>query len=153
MKCVAFGCVVFFLLTQSCNNKSSDNSKSEPHTKTTGKESPINCYWFASPNDTIILKVVHVGASITGTLVYMLHEKDKSVGTIQGNMRGDLLVANYTFMSEGARSVRQIAFKKVDNFFIEGYGETITVNNSVIFKNIDSLHFDNHFKLNEINCQ
>jgi hypothetical protein len=153
MKFIAFGCLFFFLLTQSCNNESSETSTAESQTKSADEGSPMNCYRFASKNDTIVLKLIHIGNSITGTLVYKLHEKDKNMGTIQGNMRGDVLVADYTFMSEGVKSIRQIAFKKVDSGFIEGYGETTIANDRVIFTNIDSLTFNSQYKLNEINCQ
>ena len=104
----------------------------------------LNCYRYATETDTIILKVIHVGNSITGTLVYSLKEKDKNKGTIQGNMRGDLLVADYTFMSEGIQSTRQVAFKKEGNSFVEGYGD---------FKNLDSLNFNTSMKLVEVECQ
>jgi hypothetical protein len=53
-------------------------------------------------------------------------------------------VADYTFMSEGIQSTRQVAFKKDGNSFIEGYGD---------FKNVDSLNFNTSMKLVEIACQ
>jgi len=136
MKLVLFGCLVFLCLTQSCNNKDSDPSTSESQTKKVKKDASINCYGFLSANDTIILKLVHVGESITGTLVYKLHEKDKNLGTIQGNMRGSVLVADYTFMSEGVKSVREVVFKKVNNSYQEGYGETVTQDDRVVFENM-----------------
>jgi hypothetical protein len=82
-----------------------------------------------------------------------LKEKDKNYGTIQGSMKGNILVANYTFMSEGIQSTREIAFKLENNFFIEGYGDSFTQNDKVYFKSIDSLNFNNSMKLTEIVCQ
>ncbi len=49
-------------------------------------------------------------------------------------MTGELLIADYSYNSEGIQSVRQIAFKKTGKTFIEGYGETETKNGKTIFK-------------------
>jgi len=117
------------------------------------KTSPINCYRYTSKSDTILLKVIHIGEAITGILVYNLEGKDKNKGTIQGRMRGDLLIADYTFMAEGISSIRQIAFKLKDSVFIEGNGETEVHENKIRFKNTDSIKFNDSIKLIEIPCQ
>jgi hypothetical protein len=146
--------LIAVILSGSCNNQEINTEKSSTQTGETKKQSPlINCYQYASNTDTITLKLIHVGEAITGTLVYSLKEKDKNKGTIQGNMRGNLLVADYTFLSEGVQSTRQIAFKLEDNGFTEGYGDVNTQNDKVIFKNLDSLKFNDSMKLIEIACQ
>lgn len=131
-------------LFASCNSQDEKTDKTSSEQAGTNKSSSINCYSYASANDTVYLKVVHTGDSITGTLVYRLKEKDKNQGTIRGNMRGDILIADYAFMSEGIQSTRQVAFKKEANSFVEGYGD---------FKNIDSLKFNSFMKLVEVACQ
>jgi hypothetical protein len=68
-------------------------------------------------------------------------------------MRNDLLLADYTFMSEGIQSTRQVAFKQSGNTFIEGYGESVDENGTMKFKNLDSLNFSSSIKLQEIACQ
>lgn len=82
------------------------------------------------------MKVIHIRNAITGTLVYSLKEKNKE--TIQGNMKGDILVSDYTFMSEVIQSTRQFAIKKEANQFEEGYGD---------FKNLNSLNFYYFYKI------
>ncbi|MEO6454789.1 MAG: hypothetical protein ABIN97_11985 [Ginsengibacter sp.] len=143
----------FLLLFASIASCESDNKNLASQTETPAKPSPANCYRFINSNDTITLKLIHTSKSITGTLVYKLKEKDKNEGTIQGGMKGDLLVADYTFMSEGSISVRQVVFKKQGNYFIEGYGDIETINERLVFKNTDSLEFNNSMRLLEINCQ
>ena len=140
--------VIYFLILSSlltcCNSQNEESDKTSSQQTDTKKISPMNCYSYATANDTINLKVIHVGNSITGTLVYMLKEKDKNKGTIQGHMRGDTLLADYTFMSEGIQSTREVAFKKEGNSFVEGYGN---------FKNLNSLNFNTSMKLVEVACQ
>ena len=141
------------MIASCTNNKSNNTENLASQTEESKKTSPLDCYRYATINDTIILKLIHIGESITGTLVYKLHEKDKNMGTIQGRMRGDILLADYTFMSEGIMSIRQIAFKKEKDFFMEGHGDINTNNERVFFKNPDSLQFNDAIKLTEIDCQ
>ncbi|MCW3115193.1 MAG: hypothetical protein JWR18_3589 [Segetibacter sp.] len=148
-----FSCflLIFFSIV-SCNNNS-DTTKVKKETAEAKPQSVLNCYQYANTKDTITLKLVHIGEAITGTLVYNIYEKDKNKGTIQGKMEGDVLVANYTFMSEGITSVRQVAFKMNGNDFIEGYGETETTGDKVTFRNISSLKFNDTMKLSKTACQ
>ncbi len=41
------------------------------------------------------------GKMATGNLAYNYYQKDKSAGSLQGQMKGDYLFAKYKFMSEG----------------------------------------------------
>ena len=75
--------LMLVVLSASCgNNTGEDNSVSDKGEK----PSPISCYRYANSGDTIILKLIHVGESITGTLVYKMPRKNTSKGTIQGRM-------------------------------------------------------------------
>ena len=67
-------------------------------------------------------------------------------------MQGDLLVANYTFNSEGMSSTREVAFKLLDGSAVEGYGEVDVENNNVRFKDINNLQFNDAFRLIQITC-
>ena len=110
------------------------------------------CYRYINNHDTIILKTINVNGFITGTLVYNLYEKDKNKGTIQGVMKGGILIVNYTFFSEGIKSERQVAFKKDDENFIEGYGNAEDKDGKTVFKNIDSLTFSRSVILKPYDC-
>jgi hypothetical protein len=126
---------------------------SEPVERVQKRDASPTCYQYASPTDTITLKLVPVGEAITGTLVYQLSGKDKNIGTVQGKMNGDILVAKYIFNSEGMSSTREVAFKRTNGNFIEGYGEVNVENNDVRFKDINNLQFNEGFRLVPINCQ
>lgn len=145
--------ILFFsTLLLSCN--SHDNRTVQTESKQSGKQpSSINCYRYTSESDTITLKLIHEESSITGTLVYDLKEKDNNTGTIKGIMRDNVLVADYSFTSEGIQSVRQVAFKLEGNSFIEGYGDIFVKNEKVVFKNLDSLVFSSSIRLPEVTCQ
>jgi len=121
--------------------------------KKAANDSAINCYEYINKADTVILKLIHAGDAITGMLVYKLDGKDSNKGTIQGGMQGNILVANYTFISEGTTSERQVAFKFDNGSFIEGYGESVTEGDKVRFKHIDSLQYTGSIKLAEVACQ
>lgn len=103
--------------------------------------------------DTVTLKTILIGKNITGTLVFNLYEKDINKGTIQGYMKDSLLIADYSFISEGISSVRQVVFKKTADGFKEGLGDIIDINGKIRFKNAASLNFDNSIILHEVDCE
>lgn len=140
-------------LMVSCNSREKETEKSGSENSKAKDSSVTNCYRYTNSKDTVSLQLVQVGKSVTGTLVYDFNEKDKNTGTIQGFIKDHLLVAEYTFMSEGVVSTRQVAFKIEDNSLMEGYGDSFNNNGKVYFKNVDSLNFTNSIKLTEIGCQ
>ncbi|UPZ13780.1 hypothetical protein [Flavobacterium humidisoli] len=90
---------------------------------------------------------------VNGKLSYNLVGKDKNEGTLIGNMKGDTLIADYTFNSEGVSSVREVAFLQKDGTFIEGYGDVVTANNKVSFKDKSKLKFDAKNTLVKVDCK
>ena len=140
------GCIC---LMASCNDQPTKTVSTTPVTKV----GSINCYQYINKKDTVTLKTIVADELITGSLVYNFYEKDKNSGTIRGSMKGDLLIADYSFMSEGVNSVRQVAFKKSEGAFIEGYGEPQESNGRTTFKNIDSLNFNNSVLLSKVDCE
>ena len=149
-----FFILISLTLTISCNSGENESENKDSQAGDSKKQSsPLNCYRWANAGDTILLKLIHVGDAITGTLVYDHKEKDDNKGTIQGSMRGNLFVADYTFQSEGVQSVRQVAFKLEQDSFIEGYGDIHSQNGKMLFKTLDSLKFNESIKLVEIACQ
>ena len=141
----------FFIALALLTSCGSQTDKTE---KTTGKdEIPMQCYQYANQGDTVALKLVHIGDMYTGSLVYLFKEKDRNAGTFQATLRGDILVADYTFTSEGTKSIRQVAFKKVGNTYVEGYGESVDENGVMKFKDITSLNFGSSIVLKEEPCE
>ena len=140
-------------LMVSCNSQEKETEKSGSEISDAKDSSVTNCYRYTNRKDTVSIQLVQVGESVTGTLVYDFNEKDKNTGTIQGLIKDHLLVAEYTFMSEGVVSTRQVAFKMEGNSLIEGHGDSFHSNEKVYFKNLDSLRFSNSIKLSEVGCQ
>lgn len=151
--------VFITILLASCasrENKPAENlqpTKPDTLQHTPGKPSPAKCYQYASVDDTIRLTVIQLDSLITGTLSYRLKEKDKNDGAIQGKMVAGMLIADYTFMSEGVSSVRQVVFRLDGGAFVEGYGPIVTQNGRVYFKDIKSLNYDTNMKLEEYTCR
>lgn len=116
---------------------------------TTAKE----CYEYIKAKDTIKASFTVISKNVTGDLMYKLFQKDKNYGTIAGTVSGDTLYANYTFMSEGVESVRQIVFLRKNKTLVEGYGEITEIKNKIVFKDTKKLDFTKSFVLNEIPCK
>lgn len=106
------------------------------------KSSVTGCYVYTGNGDTIHLELREKNGSVSGKLIYQLDGKDRNTGTILGSMREDVLLADYTFRSEGITSVRQVAFKKKGATFRDGTGEMIEKNGKMWFSNPDKLKFN-----------
>jgi hypothetical protein len=113
------------------------------------------CYSASIKKDTILMNLTIKGNEVTnGKLSYKFYEKDKNEGTLVGELKGDTLIADYTFMSEGVSSVRQVAFLKKGNTYVEGYGDVVDDNKGkVTFKDITQLKFEGKTVLSKVDCK
>jgi len=116
-------------------------------------ENSSNCYLYVNKKDTASIKLQIKGEELTGTLHYNIFEKDQNNGTIAGEMKGDTIIADYTFDSEGLRSVRQVVFLKKEGKLYEGYGEMKEQNGKFTFVNRAKLKFNDHFTFNPVDCK
>ena len=78
---------------------------------------------------------------------------DKNAGTIAGEMRGDTLIANYTFTSQGKQSVREVVFLKKGNKFLEGVGEVTLDGPKTLFADRSKLTFGESVVFSKVACK
>ncbi|MBC7914165.1 MAG: hypothetical protein H7Y07_08580, partial [Pyrinomonadaceae bacterium] len=144
MKKTALYLIVLAISITACNtpNQKSETTDSAENTE---KDSLISgnvsseCYAYKNNKDSVYMHLKDSAGMISGNLSYNFYEKDSNKGTINGQMKGDTLVADYTFMSEGVVSVRQVAFLKKGTDFVEGYADVEEKNGKMVFKSLDSL--------------
>lgn len=157
MRILTFSSVLLCVVLAACGDE--EKPRTETTTDTTKADvintrySDTSCYRSAIAGDTISMQVITLADSVVGFLAYNFKEKDDNIGSIRGRLRGDTLLAEYTFSSEGIRSVRQVAFIRKDSVYVEGFGESSMVNNKMIFKNPDSLKFPSSTKLSKVECE
>ena len=148
--------ILLAIITSSCM----DSKKKEVVIPPLEVEAPLEtpkkeCYQAVIEKDTLTLTVdVNSVNEFTGELSYSYYEKDKSFGTLLGNVKGDTIFADYKFESEGKTSIRELAFIKKDaNTYVEGYGEMIDANGKMTFKDKSKIKFDGNIVYNKINCK
>lgn len=156
MKTQLLTCLIAATLV-GCNTKKSTTSESESSLPTgsesgTASESQAQCYALTTASDTVRLNITRQGDAVTGTLLYQLAGKDKNTGTLSGKMRGDTLLADYTFQSEGQESVRQVAFLAKDGGFAEGYGPVQEQAGKMMFTPNAPLTFESNRVLTKATC-
>ena len=118
-----------------------------------GRAAGPACYIYATDRDTVYLVLASpVGDTITGELRYDFFERDGNIGFIEGQVRGDTLMADYTFLSEGMVSVREVGFLLGKDRVIEGYGDVEQVDGRMVFWHKDSLDFSNGLMMSQISC-
>lgn len=143
----------------SCNNRPIQSVK-ESNIKDTSKviENKImipvsSCYSTTTNKDTAFLKVEIFENVVTGRLSYKFHEKDNNTGDFEGHLHGDTLLADYTFMSEGIQSTRQVIFLIRDNIATEGYGNMEEKSGKTVFKDQRNITFGKGLLLKKVPCR
>ncbi len=142
----------------SCQNRIQMNSNNDSLQQATDTAKSIiinsgtHCFAYTSNGDFTLLSLTIKGKSATGKLTYSLHEKDKNEGTIQGRFYGDTLLADYSFTSEGSRSIRQVIFLRKGNVFQEGYGSMKEENGKFLFTHISEVSFTGNVVLLPVDC-
>ena len=144
--------LIAFILVAACNSKQEANTDAVAAKEDTVTElryvtkTPLGipgCYSWTAGRDTATLHLQVKETQVTGNLIYDWSEKDRNAGTLQGAVQDSLLVANYTFQSEGMTSVREVVFKIKGDLLIEGYGAVITRGDTIKYKNKAKLQFQN----------
>jgi hypothetical protein len=133
----------------------SDNTTHTTTDDTNISTTPIplaGCYTWAVNNDTATMELKVAGNAVTGDLVYDWSEKDRNKGTLNGEVQDSLLVANYTFQSEGTTSVRKVVFKINGDSLYEGFGDVDSSGDTVKFKNDTQLQFQTDRSFKKVEC-
>lgn len=153
--------MALLMLAISCQNKPeqttttsiTDTVKPVPDSvETVQITNGTTCFAYYKNQDTILMTLHLTDSLATGNLTYNLYEKDKNKGTFQGVLTNDTLIANYTFSSEGTRSVRQVAFLLKGNILQQGFGNMKEQNGRLVFTSKKDIAFDNTMILEPVDC-
>ncbi len=146
------------ILIASCNNeqkKPIETTMVKDTVKTVENKIMIpasSCYSSITGKDTVILKVEVFPNVVTGKLSYQFYEKDSNKGELTGQLKGDTLLADYKFMSEGTQSIRQVIFLIKNNIATEGFGNMEEKNGKMVFKDMKGVSFETGLILNKVEC-
>lgn len=149
----------------SCNDKPADTPVNE--NDTTSQNASVKerteatsgfagntrlCYSNFNNRDTLLLSFTRNDTTINGELTYQFFQKDRNTGVINGTVKGDTIIADYKFNSEGTNSVRQVVFLKHGDELLEGFGDVEENNGKMVFRNISSLVFDSSMVFGLTDC-
>lgn len=142
------------ILFAACQNQTTElnNSKEIALDSNVVNVSDVQCYTYIKNRDTANLSFTTTNGIIVGELSYQLYEKDSNKGMIEGEMKGDTLMLDYTFNSEGKESERQVIFLKKDDQLFEGFGDMEEKKGKLIFNDISSLNFKGGIVFKKIDC-
>jgi len=105
-------------------------------------ESVLGSYVANLSKDVYTLTILsQEGESFKGELDIKNFEKDSSTGTLVGTYKNGILLADYTFQSEGTVSVNQVIFKKTIDGFVRGYGD-VDEATGTRFTNLNNITYD-----------
>lgn len=152
--------IIALLLTSVFVGCKSNEKKEEEPTKVENQEevvetspSPsleIGCYGYDDNGSKVVLEITQITDSIRGNLNYAFKEKDANTGTFSGVLKDSVLIGNYSFMSEGLESSREVAFLIKENQLIEGFGELNETGTG--FKDKENISFSSSMPLTQTEC-
>lgn len=153
---LSFFVLVCMIVCSSCNNttemKNVTDHKDSTEVMATNSMATTQCYIGVPGKDSVFLQLHIDNNTVTGDLEYKRFEKDRNKGVIKGMFRGDTLLADYTFISEGVMSVREVIFLKKEDGLIEGFGDVEEKNKRMVFKNTGEVKFDEAMLLKQSDC-
>ena len=151
--------ILSIMLLSLSNCKKASTIENEEPTVVSGEITEENtaqpsteCYVYNANGGKIELQMNTNNNDVNGTLNYELKEKDSNKGTFVGTINDSILIAQYTFQSEGTESIREIAFLIKDDQLIEGFGDVTTEENKTKFKDIKTLKFSSSMPLIKTSC-
>lgn len=100
------------------------------------------CYELVMRQDTASIELHLKDSIVTGNLIYDWNEKDSNTGTIKGVMRGNLIYVDYSFVSEGITTVRELIFKLEGLLLQQGVGDLDEQNNKIVYRSKSNLDFN-----------
>lgn len=106
---------------------------------------PHQCFTWSIGKNVAKARLNIDGTKVSGTLEYDYAEKDDSKGKLNGTLSNDIILAEYTFMSEGQESTMEVVFKLQGNKLIQGYAEMEEQGGKLVFKDAVKLSFQNTF--------
>ncbi|HEV8082467.1 MAG TPA: hypothetical protein VGP55_04655 [Chitinophagaceae bacterium] len=150
-----------FVLSAGCNSYTSEDQSKKTIKDTSSvskKDAPMpfiipGCYAWVAKKDSALLSLDISGNKVSGNLNYVLYQKDNNKGIINGILQDSLIIADYTFQSEGMTSVRQVVFKLHGNSLIEGFGDIDMKGDTARFKNISQLQFQEERPFIKTDCK
>lgn len=150
-------CLAVPFIIAACNNATEENTtKTDSVVETSVTENSIKvpgkmCFQSILQRDTISIELFIKDSTVAGNLVYNMFEKDDNKGTFSGTISGDIIKADYKFLSEGITSVREVMFSLKDNTLTEGYGDMEEKGNKSVFKDPSKVQFTQVY--NSIDCK
>lgn len=129
--------MVSLLFTIHCKNPSTiSESTDQPKISET-------CYLSIQDGDEISMSVSENETNVSGSLYYAVKNKEQSVGTYSGVIKGDMMYIQYRYASESSDGVRDIIFEKKSKTISEKTiqlqegKETKYLSTGVVLKKID----------------
>jgi hypothetical protein len=118
------GIVMAFFACQNptATNNTTDTNLAPIDNTQTLADAVSGCYEYNIGQDTIRLSLHVAGTKVTGDLFYDMYEKDKSRGTLIGNLKDSVIESNYSFNSEGMDSEAEVFFKFKNDSLYMGEG-------------------------------
>lgn len=114
------------------------------------------CYMAVDGRDTALLNLKTHGRKVTGILFFNYYKKNKNIGSIKGNFKGDTLLVDYLLTVEHQKTIYRnpLAFLKKDGKLIMGVGVIETAWGRNYFSRTEPIDYEKgRFVFKEVSCK
>jgi hypothetical protein len=109
------------------------------------------CYVATLSKDVYTITIISQdGEKFKGALSFKNFEKDSSSGTYEGTYKDGILLGDYSFDSEGMRSVMQVIFKNTSEGFVRGFGDMNA--DGTRFSDLNNITYDTKYTFKPSGC-
>mgnify|MGYP003616603258 FL=1 len=141
------------LIILSCKNSVENKEPKDPMavslpgTDLNGKELALAegryCYQYSSGNDTFDINFIVTGSKqVSGSMVIKNSGNEPNLGTVNGNIEGDIVTLIYRFHTGDQFSIRNMNLKVRGNLLITGTGNEEAVGDSAFISDKSSIQYD-----------
>ena len=139
-----------------CNgNDNKSSSKDDAPSSAVPDRGIINpmCFRYEKNGDTVWMDLNASGDIYKAQLLFKLKEKDQNKGIYTAVLRDSILKGLYVFESEGTRRVREEFFKWEGDSLLLGRGERMERNDTMLFKAVLDVSYNQTIVLKKASCQ
>ena len=153
MKFLHLTLLALTLALPACKPGVSTHEKVNERLTSTDQTPQERCFAYDLNDDLIGLSITITGDHFTGKLAYAYSNDDRNTGTVEGTIRGDTLIADYTYYSGGTSGIREVIFLlRDDDSLVEASGETTERDGKLVYANRSALKFNSNIALHSIPC-
>ncbi len=161
MKLLKYFFIITLILIGSCKDKIGDavnkiesiENDVKLNLRQSSRGYTMQCYEYIHVEDTLRLILDKPDYErITGSFFTRFKGREAESGVIQGQIKGDTIIADYISMKQGKQYIREVAFLNEGDYILQGFAAMDSLNGKIVFIKESPIRYDQTVKLEARDC-